>query len=439
MSLKALTLALLAVATVVACGPSGAKSGQAAGAAPAAAAGTDAAATAGAPRQDLLAFASGAMIVVEPADSDDAQLAWSPYNMIDEWPITEWVGKMAGPPVFVFELAGRSELTSMGFDTGAINEQSGARSIKVEVSDQSESAGFEPLLTATLVHGQDGQDFKAATPRTGRWVRITVLANGGGENASLAGAHAYGKLIALAESPTGLSGTYEGYSGIGPMFIKQEGTRIVGCYQYLQGQISGGTEGRMIKVELRETQPDGEVLKPLGLFNFVKGKYLRGFTRNEGTTEGFSTYMAGEKVSDDIGDCPKIPGYRTGSAAGSQIETQLAAEGRVRLDGVNFDFNSDIIQPASRPLLDQIATVLKGKPALKVTLEGHTDNIGGAAFNKGLSDRRARAVKTYLVEAGVPEAQLTAVGFGLDKPVAGNDSEAGRSQNRRVELVRNQG
>lgn len=437
MAVKALTIALLTVATVAACGPSGAKSGEAAGAASATAAGTDAAATTGAPSQDLLAFASGAMIVVEPADSDDAQLAWSPYNMIDEWPITEWVGKMTGPPVFVFELAGRSELTGMGFDTGAINEQSGARSIKVDVSDQSETAGFEPLLTANLVHGQDGQAFKATTPRTGRWVRITVLANGGGENASLAGVHAFGKLIALAESPTGLSGTYEGRSGIGPMFIKQEGTRIVGCYEYLQGQISGGTDGRMIKAELRETQPDGEIRKPLGLFNFVGGKILRGFTRDEGVTEGFSSYMSAEKVSDDIGDCPKIPGYRNGSAAGSQIETQLAAEGRVRLDGVNFGFNSDVIQPASRPLLDQIAAVLKSKPAWKVTLEGHTDNVGGAAFNKGLSDRRAGAVKAYLVGAGVPEAQLTAIGFGLDRPVAGNDSEAGRSQNRRVELVRN--
>ncbi len=422
---------------LTACGPKEAAS-NAAGAAPsAAAAATDATATAGAPAPDLLAFASGTLIVVEPADADDAQLAWSPYNMIDESPMTEWVGQMQGPPVFVFDLGARSELTGIGVDTAVTSEQSGARQIRVELSDQSESAGFEPLLTADLAPGTDNQTFKAATPRTGRWLRLTVLKNGGGENASLGALRGYGKALAPAEPQTGLSGSYLGFSGIGPMFIKQEGTRIVGCYQYLDGQISGGVDGRMIKAELRETHSDGEVRKSLGMFNFVKGgKILRGFTRDAGTDTGFSSFMGAEKIGDDIGDCPKIPGYRSGQAAKSQIETQLNAEGRARLDGVNFDFNSDVIQAASKPLLDQIAGLLKARPEWKVTLEGHTDNIGGPDFNRGLSERRARAVKAYLVAAGVPEGRLDAVGFGYDKPVAGNESEAGRSQNRRVELVK---
>lgn len=440
MSLRTLAVGLMAAAAVTACGPSGAASGGEAASAPsAAAAGVDATATAGAPAQDLLAFASGARIVVEPTDSDDAQLAWSPYNMIDESPQTEWVGLFKGPPFFVFQLGARSEISRMVFDTAVNSEQSGARVVKVEVSDQSESAGFETLLTATMVPNTDGQSFTAPTPRTGRYVRVTVVRNGGGENASLGGVEAYGKVVSPPVAPTGLSGSYEGYSGIGKMFIKQEGARVVGCYEYLQGQISGGIDGSMIKAELRETYSDGEVRKSLGLFNFTEdgGSFLRGFTRNEGTETGFSSFMTGKKVSDDIGDCPKIPGYRTGQAAASQIETQLAAEGRVRLDGVNFDFGSDVIQAASKSLLDQIAALLKGKPAWKVTLEGHTDNIGGGDFNKGLSDRRAKAVKAYLVAAGVPEAQLAAIGYGFDKPVAGNDTEAGRSQNRRVELVLN--
>ncbi|RYF89407.1 MAG: OmpA family protein [Caulobacteraceae bacterium] len=244
-----------------------------------------------------------------------------------------------------------------------------------------------------------------------------------------------GRPLEAAIPPRNLSGTYLAFNGLGPMHLKQEGSRLVGCYQYLDGQISGGVEGRMIIAEVRETLPDGEVSKFIGLLNFEPNGHLRGFTRKlDG--DYFDSVMSARKESNDIGDCPKIPGYRTG-AAKSQLETQLTAEGRVRLDGVNFDFNSDVLQAASKPLLDQVAALLKGKPDWKITLEGHTDNIGGPAFNTSLSERRARAVMAHLVGAGVPAGQLTAVGFGYDRPVASNDTVAGRAQNRRVELVKN--
>lgn len=432
MTFRGLALGL-AVLLAAGCGPSGAKSEQSAGAV----ASTDAVAAttaANAPAEDLLAFASGTLIVVEPADADDGQLAWSPYNMIDEAPITEWRSSAKGPPVFVFELAQRSEITGIGIDTASNKLESAARSIRIEVSDQSQLAGFQTLLTATVAYA-DGQSFKADKPLTGRWIRLTVLENGGDEYASIAGLRATGRPLEAPLPPTNLSGTYRAFSGLGMMHLKQEGARLVGCYQYLDGQISGGVEGRMIKAEIRETLPDGDVNKFIGLLNFQPNGRLRGFTRTLDNAY-FDSVMSAVKESDDIGDCPKIPGYRTG-AARSQMETQLAAEGRVRLDGVNFDFNSDVLQPASKPLLDQVAAVLKGKPDWKVTLEGHTDNIGGPAFNRSLSDRRAKAVLAYLVAAGVPADQLTAIGYSFDRPVAGNDTIAGRAQNRRVELVKN--
>jgi outer membrane protein OmpA-like peptidoglycan-associated protein len=71
-----------------------------------------------------------------------------------------------------------------------------------------------------------------------------------------------------------------------------------------------------------------------------------------------------------------------------------------------------------------------------ITLEGHTDNVGGGQFNKDLSARRAAAVKAYLAKAGVPETRLVSAGFGFDKPVASNDTEIGRAENRRVEIVK---
>ena len=157
----------------------------------------------------------------------------------------------------------------------------------------------------------------------------------------------------------------------------------------------------------------------------------------EGAEPGslYSSYYAGEKLSDDIGDCPNIPDWK-GKAAQSQLGNELESVGRARLDGVNFDFNSANIRPESKPLLDQVAELLKSRSNWAITLEGHTDNIGGAAFNKALSEQRAAAVKAYLVSKGVPEERLSAAGFGFDKPVASNDGEGGRSQNRRVEIVR---
>ena len=88
-------------------------------------------------------------------------------------------------------------------------------------------------------------------------------------------------------------------------------------------------------------------------------------------------------------------------------------------------------------LLEQIAALLKENAAWKMQIEGHTDNVGGETFNQNLSDKRAEAVKDYLVKSGIGAERLQAVGKGLTAPVASNENEIGRAQNRRVELVKN--
>ena len=81
--------------------------------------------------------------------------------------------------------------------------------------------------------------------------------------------------------------------------------------------------------------------------------------------------------------------------------------------------------------------MLKDHPDLKLVIEGHTDDVGAAASNLSLSEKRAEAVRRYLVETyGVDKDRLQAKGFGASKPTAGNDTPEGRQQNRRVELVR---
>ena len=111
-----------------------------------------------------------------------------------------------------------------------------------------------------------------------------------------------------------------------------------------------------------------------------------------------------------------------------------AVRQRIVLRGVNFDFNSSVVRPESRPVLDEAATLLKQNPGVHVVVKGYTDSIGSAEYNQVLSVRRAEAVYRYLVNLGVDPERLTVEGFGKTNPIASNDTEEGRAQNRRVEL-----
>ncbi|BDG07209.1 OmpA family protein [Anaeromyxobacter paludicola] len=103
---------------------------------------------------------------------------------------------------------------------------------------------------------------------------------------------------------------------------------------------------------------------------------------------------------------------------------------------VFFDTGKTRIKTQSHALLDEVATVLKQHPEVKhVVVEGHTDDVGGAASNLKLSKGRAEAVRAYLVKKGVEASRLSAKGFGETRPVADNKTPAGRDANRRVEFV----
>jgi outer membrane protein OmpA-like peptidoglycan-associated protein len=104
------------------------------------------------------------------------------------------------------------------------------------------------------------------------------------------------------------------------------------------------------------------------------------------------------------------------------------------IQGIQFANNSDRILPPSFPVLDKAVTVLQEFPDLRVEISGHTDNVGTREKNVDLSQRRAAAVRAYLVSKGVDESRLTSVGHGPDKPLADNKNAAGKAQNRRVEF-----
>jgi outer membrane protein OmpA-like peptidoglycan-associated protein len=119
------------------------------------------------------------------------------------------------------------------------------------------------------------------------------------------------------------------------------------------------------------------------------------------------------------------------------IEERLKKEGRVDVYGIYFDFAKSTLRPESERVLDEIATVLKNNPTWKLKVDGHTDNIGGDAYNVDLSRQRSAAVKAALVERHrIASDRLTADGLGASRPKATNDTLSGRALNRRVELVR---
>jgi outer membrane protein OmpA-like peptidoglycan-associated protein len=123
--------------------------------------------------------------------------------------------------------------------------------------------------------------------------------------------------------------------------------------------------------------------------------------------------------------------------SGKRLYDALAADGRVATQGILFDTSSDRIRPESTPTLKEIGTMLTEHPELKLLIEGHTDGVGEDAANLTLSDKRAAAVKAYLVEKyAVGAARLQTRGLGETNPVAANDTAEGRQQNRRVELVK---
>jgi OOP family OmpA-OmpF porin len=140
------------------------------------------------------------------------------------------------------------------------------------------------------------------------------------------------------------------------------------------------------------------------------------------------------------------------SAAGLEITANVGAAPAAVIDSLSqllalrpimFETNSDVITPDSQATLDKavqyLTAAFTAEPGLVVEIGGHTDNRGDPTYNLDLSNRRAAAVLRYLTDHGVTAAGLTAVGYGMDKPIASNDTAEGRAQNRRIEFTRVEG
>lgn len=120
----------------------------------------------------------------------------------------------------------------------------------------------------------------------------------------------------------------------------------------------------------------------------------------------------------------------------SEMEARQSERGMVlTLSDVLFDFDSATLKPGASRVVNELSNFLKEYPERNVQIEGFTDSVGSAEYNKNLSQRRADALRSALIRAGISSQRIQTVGYGEEYPVATNENEAGRQQNRRVEVI----
>jgi outer membrane protein OmpA-like peptidoglycan-associated protein len=387
----------------------------------------------GASPVNLLSWGAGALIVQAPPSYSDSG-NWSPEALLDELTSTGWATKSGDltPKVFVIELTNRSEITSLAFDTANVeNRGRGAKGLIVEISDRKDG-GFTEIARPSLAPLMDHQKFVLKTAARGRYLRLTVLNNWGDKQyMEIMDVYAYGTPLvtrALADN----SGTFS--SSYGNFHMRQAGATVNGCYEYKNGLIeNGGFDGRVLRFTWTQGEIDGPRQGGPAMLIFADdGQSFTGYWWYEGNTGGGPTgEWRGKRISRDVGSCPY---WKPGS--GNEVMKQLQSEGRARLYGILFDTDSDHLKDESKTALDELVSAARSQPTWNFAIEGHTDNVGSDAHNQTLSEKRAISVKVYLVNAGVDVNRLTTQGFGTSHPVASNDTALGRSQNRRVEVVK---
>lgn len=144
---------------------------------------------------------------------------------------------------------------------------------------------------------------------------------------------------------------------------------------------------------------------------------------------GCSNDLDGDGVPNDIDECPNTyPGLEV-DQVGCPIRNQT-----LTLHNVHFEFDKANLLPDSRQLLGRVAKSLMDQPDVRIEVGGHTDALGSDAYNQELSERRAAAVRSFLISSGVPAENVVSAGYGESRPIAENTTEDGRARNRRVEI-----
>lgn len=296
--------------------------------------------------------------------------------------------------------------------------QTFVREIEVSGSDSGPDGPFEPLARATLTtHDVAGEVtvIAASAEHAVRWVRVALT--GGIDVQRDRTFFEFSEIIGRGrQEGVALSEAFTGkWRGRGVRLeLRQEGVRVNGCYDR-NGDLTGTVSGNI----LRATGAD-RTSGVQSAFVLVAGE--DGAITGVASTNGapFRLY-SGESDPALITECSE------------QAVEQLGCGSIVH--GINFDFDSATIRPESSGHLDELAAGLQAATAATITIVGHTSSEGSDAYNEQLSQRRAEAVVTALIERGIDASRMAADGRGESEPIADNATEAGRALNRRVEIA----
>ena len=296
--------------------------------------------------------------------------------------------------------------------------QTFARDVEVWGSNAGPDGPFALLGSATLAtHAAKGEvtELRMTGPRAVRWVKLVLT--GGIEPQRALMFYEFSEIVGNGEQETvPLSDAFDGaWRGRGvKLKLSQDGAVVTGCYDG-NGELEGTVDGNILRA--RGISPD-DGIESLFLLMVHDGA-ITGVRSTNGAP--FRPYR-GDPADGNAGTrCaePKPPALGCGAV----------------IHAIRFDYDSADIRAESAPVLAALAEGLQATGAVTITIEGHTSSEGSEAYNQALSERRAAAVTAALAGLGIPAERLEVAGRGESEPIASNADEAGRSLNRRVQVV----
>lgn len=202
-------------------------------------------------------------------------------------------------------------------------------------------------------------------------------------------------------------------------------------------QVATYVRGRVVDAKTQQPVPAQVIL-----VSVTTRDTIRHLTANQASGEFLTSLPLGQRYAlfAKAEDYLFYSGHFDLSRADTAYELLVPLErlqkgSRLTLRNVFFDFDKADLRPESEVELEEVVQLLKANPSWSVEIQGHTDSIGAGAYNQALSQRRAEAVRQFLVQKGISEGRIRARGYGASQPIADNRTEAGRALNRRTELL----
>jgi len=384
-----------------------------------------AAAEASSERVDYLSFAQGVLPVALSGDAEGLKVGMEQALLAIDgdaagYTLTPKPGHERTQIVLLYQLPAATTFTEFAVP-GVLEtpspSQTFVRSVEIAGSAVGPEDGFEVLASVSLeTPAAKGEVTRipasAAVPV--RWVRVALA--GGIDVQREKTFFEFSEIIGYGQQETvprseAFTGKWKGRGVL--LELKQDSARVSGCYDRA-GDLKGTVSGNLLRAT-GETRTGGIPS------TFVLAVDANGHIAGVRSTNGAPFRLYAGEAS---------PGLTTEC---SEQDVAPLGCGAI-IHGINFDFDSADIRPESDELLAGLSEGLKASSAAAITVIGHTSSEGAEAYNEALSQRRAEAVAAAIVERGIDAVRVSAQGRGEQQPIADNDTEAGRSLNRRVEI-----